>query len=566
MPASFYREEKIVKKFVIFALFLSLAVDVHGQGTPYSNQITNPETNLPGSSQAFTSLTAKENETQGPLGIVNGPVRTKTFYVDGTTYTLETGYTACQAQGSGTVVVSPGYTETLTSPITLTGACSMQLPETGSITVPAGKEFICSASCDVVSIEGKATPIRNPGVSGGIGFKFVCSPGAGVYCFRIGSGTTQFFGVRLRGFLIDTSSGNNTAGGLDLIQVAHYDIDLRFAGPGPTSSQTAVKLDGTGSFTGNERWGGFFSANGYGTCLLLNNTSAGNLLNVICPNSGSTPVVINSGNGNVLYEDIEGATGTANTIAGDANNFQNLLICYCQGNRGTPHDIIIRAGASGNSFTNIGANAAEGTAGITDNGTNDTFPDPYQLFLDPNGSLHLLAGSIFMTTGQIVSWNADTGLSRGGSNKVNCGNGTAGDKSCTFNAAHLVAGADVKNGRQLSSGIAPKSCNVTGAGAGATCAVTATNNTDSFIEITIGVAGPAPAATGTLRINFSSTLGSNRGICQVLPMSNNSAWNARASFQQTSTDTSSWVGNWDNNGVALVAGDSYNVSAICWGR
>jgi hypothetical protein len=243
-----------------------------------------------------------------------------------------------------------------------------------------------------------------------------------------------------------------------------------------------------------------------------------NLLVVLCGNGGATPVVLNSANGNTIYEDIENATGTANTIAANANNFHNAILCYCQGNTGTPKDITIGAGATGNSFLNIGANAAEGSGGITDHGSNNTFPDPYQFRQDPSGN-------IFM-----------------------------------------AAGRNLNTGRVLSSGTLPISCAITGAGASATCSINGTNNTDSLIELTIAAAGARPASSGTLTITFSAALGANRAICLLLPSSINTSWNARASFQQTSVGPAKWTGKWDNNGVALVTNNNYNVNAMCWGR
>jgi hypothetical protein len=336
-----------------------------------------------------------------------------------------------------------------------------------------------------------------------------------VACFRIGSASRPFSGIKLRGFAIDISGGSTSAVALSLTQIYQYDLSLRLLGSVSSSSQIGLKMDGTGSFTGDNHWS-FISANAFSTCVQMNNESNNNFLFVLCYNGGATPVVLNSANGNTIYEDIENATGTANTIAANANNFHNTILCYCQGNRGTPKDMRIGAGASGNAFLNVGADTAEGISGITDNGSNNTFPDPYQFRQDPSGNIF------------------------------------------------LAPGRGLNYGRALSSGTAP-TCSVMGAGASGTCAV-AVGSTDSLGEITIGAAGAGTAAAGTMTINFSASLGTNRAICMVLPSANNTGWNARASFQQASIGTRNAVLNWDNNAIALVASRNYNVSYQCFGR
>ena len=45
-----------------------------------------------------------------------------------------------------------------------------------------------------------------------------------------------------------------------------------------------------------------------------------------------------------------------------------------------------------------------------------------------------------LPSGEVFGWNSDTGLSRDSAGVVDCGNGTAGNKSCTFNAATFFSG------------------------------------------------------------------------------------------------------------------------------
>lgn len=58
-------------------------------------------------------------------------------------------------------------------------------------------------------------------------------------------------------------------------------------------------------------------------------------------------------------------------------------------------------------------------------------------------------GNTLLPSAAVVKWNGDTGLSRDTADAVDCGNGTQGDKSCTFNAATFNANGG--GGAQFSS-------------------------------------------------------------------------------------------------------------------
>ena len=45
------------------------------------------------------------------------------------------------------------------------------------------------------------------------------------------------------------------------------------------------------------------------------------------------------------------------------------------------------------------------------------------------------ANTLTLLSGGVLNWNGDTGLSRDSADNVDCGNGTAGDQTCTFHAA-----------------------------------------------------------------------------------------------------------------------------------
>lgn len=111
------------------------------------------------------------------------------------------------------------------------------------------------------------------------------------------------------------------------------------------------------------------------------------------------------------------------------------------------------------------------------------------------------------------------------------------------------------------SGFQPTSCSVTGAGTGATCGFRP-QSTDSVGTMVIGATSAAPAASGTITLTFRTKMGAKNASCILQQFNIGNAWNPRISFAQTTESTASATFNWDNNDVALVAGN-YWVNYHC---
>lgn len=334
------------------------------------------------------------------------------FYVDGTTFTLVSAYSACTAQGSGKIILAPGYTETLASQIkNWNGNCSIELPEAGTITVPPGREFSCAGSaCDGISITGRdGVPYGTPAVGGRPGFKFVCSPGVATACFSISGPNSPVGGVKLTGFAIDTSAGNATSIGLSVTQLYHYEVALRFIGPGGNTSQVGWALNGGGSFSGDNRTS-YFSANGYRNGLQLNSNANFNHIQGLCANiaAGGACANISGSNGNFLYFNGDNV-GTAVNLTNNRENFGNWILLYGQGNAS---DVTFGAQACGNYVANLGGtNRAQVL--VTDPGKcNDTW-NPYTHAFGASGNLGI-GGTFNPSYGIFVQNTALAGITQNG--------------------------------------------------------------------------------------------------------------------------------------------------------
>lgn len=181
---------------------------------------------------------------------------------------------------------------------------------------------------------------------------------------------------------------------------------------------------------------------------------------------------------------------------------------------------------------------------------------------DPTNKTQFYGTMVLPASVAIGAGAAITSSGSGGTVATITGIETLTNKTLT---SPILGGTTVEN-RITVTGLSTPTCpTVTGAGASGICTVAA-NSTDSKGEITINAAGAGVAATGTMNITFSAPLGTNRALCFVFPSDNNTPWNARASFHQSSTITASCTLNWDNNAAALVAGNGYNVTYECFGR
>ena len=95
---------------------------------------------------------------------------------------------------------------------------------------------------------------------------------------------------------------------------------------------------------------------------------------------------------------------------------------------------------SGSDTTDVALWGQYGATGhqfwINPQANNPSFPTNAVFALNPSANWWVdFSGNQNQASGTVLGWNGDTGLSRDSADAVDCGNGTAGDKTCTFNAA-----------------------------------------------------------------------------------------------------------------------------------
>lgn len=121
-------------------------------------------------------------------------------------------------------------------------------------------------------------------------------------------------------------------------------------------------------------------------------------------------------------------------------------------------------------------------------------------------------------------------------------------------------------GRVLGAGDAP-TCSSTGLGTGS--AAIAAGSTDFASACTLSPTG-APAALGVVTLTFSTGAGAygaaNGPFCSCLLVNTTGTWSPRASCIVAALSTTAPTLNWDNNAVALTAGQAYRVYVTCIGR
>src|SRR5258708_970933 len=102
--------------------------------------------------------------------------------------------------------------------------------------------------------------------------------------------------------------------------------------------------------------------------------------------------------------------------------------------------------------------------------------------------------------------------------------------------------------RIISNGLAPSSCNVTGAGTLGNCTFHS-NSTDSFWTVFLNASGTGQAALGTFTVNFSSNLGNPGGWAACITQINDAAnaWDVKATIHQTSSVANQAIFTWNNN-------------------
>jgi hypothetical protein len=110
------------------------------------------------------------------------------------------------------------------------------------------------------------------------------------------------------------------------------------------------------------------------------------------------------------------------------------------------------------------------------------------------------------------------------------------------------------------------SCSATGIGATGSCNVLA-GSTDSAGVMLLLANGAGPASSGTATVTFNSSFGTTNNASCVGVLSNGSgSWNARASLIESNRALTAVTFAWDNNAVAVGAGQSYGISYWCHGQ
>jgi len=118
----------------------------------------------------------------------------------------------------------------------------------------------------------------------------------------------------------------------------------------------------------------------------------------------------------------------------------------------------------------------------------------------------LTATGMVLPTGEVFGWNGDTGFSRyGGSDSVGCGNGTAGDHSCTFYAGAIYAGAGTNFNTVLISSSGIQGSN----GTGGTWSISNSNGNTTLGTITTGVWNGTPLTSSYIPTNVAYVNASN---------------------------------------------------------
>lgn len=136
--------------------------------------------------------------------------------------------------------------------------------------------------------------------------------------------------------------------------------------------------------------------------------------------------------------------------------------------------------------------------------------------------------------------------------------------SVNYQAA-VVNGVNTFTSGLAIDGTTPTSCSSTGSGSGASCAFSSNSNpTVGKILIT---AGSTASSSGTFTITPSaSMLGSGVPVCNFTISATGASWSAQATAQDSTSSSSSYTGNWNNNGVSLTNTSIYHINYHCIGK
>jgi len=457
-----------------------------------------------------TSLTATGNVT-AVLG--QNQIKAYSFdsvlWVDGIKYTTLAGCYADIPSTGGVCVVPPNYSETL--------AANLVLSKSSAGFRFNGPATITGAFGVVVNDGVNGAFIVGPYAYGGLGdvvnsrvshpVKFTYTGSGNAILASSSAGTLGVESLTLRGITVDISGAGTNAIAIDTWCLDHSEIrDVSIQATNGSQSQIGIRFSDCTSADGSATSGANTIAN----------------VNIFFPK------IALQLNGNMRENDFGGMR-----LLGQA----------------TPLAASIGIDFEGTAKSNFfhGGTATNWITAINFGGTN--------LYNDIHMETDLLAGG---AGAKDVVFGASSS-----NNEVVRATDTdtpVYSDSGTFNCIRNV-GAQCHVNFQST---APTSCAVTGAGASATCTF-APAATDQMGLLLINAAGAGPASTGTITLTFATKYGSTRAMCFMQPGQSGTTWNARASILQQTYGTASAVMNWDNNAVALVAGNTYGVGYFCGG-
>lgn len=470
----------------------------------------------PGSNPSFVGVTVTGNETVGgTLGI--------TGLLTGTTANFSGNVATNQLNSVFWVGVGPVQFTSLASCLAALpvsgGLCSVIPNYSETFSAPLvftknqhvifyGPAAINQAANAVTAAHGadgfSITSFRGDGFLGNsLGVQFTYTGTASA--FNLGDNGGNLFDIKLDGFDIKLNTASATAKGLSLNSVQNSTFSRLGINGSNNAGQVGLAIDGTFNFAGDNKFDAVF-INGFPTGTNWDHNTNNNVftvLNIGNVSANGTGINIVSGNGNrVIHADIEGVGGTGNAVH-CGNSTNNFGNIISIYGQANNVDYLIDANCNGNEFDNIGSFSG-GTIKVSGAGIN----------------------------------NSNVVVDR-------------------FRAT-------LSQGRLQTLGTSSTTCSVTGAGATATCSIIG-GSTDSFGLARINSLGAGPTATGTLTLTLGLAF-TNFTFCQFNPSSVVTAWNARATFFQTNYSNTVPVMTWDNNAVALVAGNSYDVVYTCVGH
>lgn len=419
----------------VYAFVAAMSVLV----APAQNIVGNPSSSQAINQPSGTTLTL--NRVVASAGVIGGAC-----VVDGQIYTTIASAYNDTTNCKGTILIPPGYTETLSAPLTL-GRSNTVVHFLGSAVITQGvNQVVIPPGVDQVSVVSDLIVGGSGFGDGGVTFQGYSGTGA---AFQIGSsgactGSCSASGnnvvnVYLKGIDIDFTSAGKGAVGIELARVHDFQVESVGIFGGSQPNQVGILLDGTGYFTGI---GEINFPN------ILSNSSATNAVGIRAQNA-TTDTLIRGGSMDLFGTqtvcfDANGASSFAELIFYAPNCDQASTALSGEGQYvNVKGDIRIdgniqSAGTlanfdshtSGNKIRFI--NATGGT--VVDNGYGNSveFPPSAQVHSDQWQTVasSLYWGTVHTTTNVIRIWLAANNTFLGGEGTgalmINNGNGTGG--------------------------------------------------------------------------------------------------------------------------------------------